>query len=245
MGLFFHANSLKWNAFFGWNNLFFHAKNMVLQERKYFPLKKTWPEERKWNQKALFLWISYREMKMLSTLQSHCHRSSQPREAKISGSLDSLCQPKPIRVNFIPVKFPRSFQVESRKRKFIILLLKQSLFFLEFPVNEGEKATFLSFWPSLEGRNLSKLYTLLKEWMWFSQLFYWIHWIFVQHPVGILEQHTGNALWWEGALCLVQVELWVSSGPGHRGHRVVNDSGWRRLPTRALISSGTSQSVLH
>lgn len=67
-----------------------------------------------------------------------------------------------------------------------------------------------------------------------------IHWVFVQHPVGILEQHTGSVLWWDAALCLLQVKLWVSSSPGHR---IADVSGWRRLPTRALISSGTSQSV--
>lgn len=171
MGLFCHANSLKWSAFFGWNSLFFHAKIMGLQERKYFPLRKTLPEERKWNGEALFLWISYREMKMLSTLQSHCHWSSQPREAKISGSLATLCLPRLCSGQFYSYEIPKILSSRQQEDKINYHSSKTVPLLLEFPVNKGEKTTFLSLWPLLEGRNLSKLYTLLKEWMWFSQLF--------------------------------------------------------------------------
>lgn len=174
MGLFCHANSLKWNAFSG-EITFFHAKNMVLQERKYFPLRKTLPEERKWNWESLFLWMSHREMKMLNTLQSHCHCSSQLREAKISGSLDSLCQPRLCSGQFYSCEIPKILSSRQQEEKNHCHSSKTVPFFLEFPLNNGEKATFLSFWPLLEGRNLSKHNTLLKEWIWFSQLFYWRH----------------------------------------------------------------------
>lgn len=170
------CNFSEMKCLFGWNNLFFHAKKYGFTGKKIFSLQENFACRENETEKLFSCdyltgrWRCWVPCSLTST------EASSYGSQNFQGAWILFVSLGCVQVKFIPVKFPTSFQVDSRKRKFIIALPKQSLFPLEFPVDKAEKATFLSFWTLLEG-NLSELYTLLKEWMWFSQLFYWRHWL--------------------------------------------------------------------
>lgn len=130
-----------------------------------------------------------------------------------------LCQPL---VNFIPMKSPKSFPADSRRRKFIVVLLKQ-FFFSWNSLSIEQKSPIRKFLPFLEGKKPSKPH-LLKERMWLSQL------VYLRHSLDVCPTS-----------CLVQVKHWRFSG---HGHRIQDVSVRRRLLTKVAISSGSSQTVL-
>lgn len=111
------------------------------------------------------------------------------------------------------------------------------LFFLEYPFHRA-KNHISKFLPLLRReKSFQNSITFWRNGCDFPSCSTWdIHWMFVQY-----KQHTVSAMWWEGALCLVQVKHWHFSGPGHR---IEDVSGGRRLPMRVVISTGASQRVV-
>lgn len=114
-------------------------------------------------------------MTILSTLQPQCPFSSRPREAVYIRELGFSLPASAVLLNFIPMKSPKSFPADSRRRKFIMVLPKQ-FFFSWNSLSIEQKNPVCKFLPFLEAKKPSKPHPL-NERMWLSQLVCMRHWL--------------------------------------------------------------------
>lgn len=159
MGLFHRANSLKWNALFGEITFFFSmGKWWFYRKENIFPSGKL----------RSFFPLNI----LLGDEDVEYPAASRPLQQPAKGgniylgawppsvSLGCSCQ-------FYSCEITKILSSRQREDKIYYGSSKTVLFFLEFPFYRAKK--------HISKFKLLKLYHLLKEWMWLSQLFYLRH----------------------------------------------------------------------